>query len=137
MWRQRHTPSTGAAPSSGQQESGQWAVRKSVPGVVEVNAFGGELKTYEVRLDPQRLLSRRITVNRVFEAIRRNNSSAGGGYLERNGQQRVIRTVGLINDLDELGDINLETTPDGTPIHLRDVAEVRFASMICAASCRA
>ncbi|QEH32309.1 Cobalt-zinc-cadmium resistance protein CzcA [Aquisphaera giovannonii] len=103
---------------------------KSIPGVVEVNAFGGELKTYEVRLDPQKLMSRGISVNRVFQAIARNNGSAGGGYLERNGQQRVIRTVGLINDLDELGDVLLEATPSGTPIHVRDVAEVRFAPMI-------
>ncbi|WP_165232662.1 efflux RND transporter permease subunit [Aquisphaera insulae] len=103
---------------------------KSIPGVVEVNAFGGELKTYEVRLDPQKLISRGISVARVFEAIRRNNGSSGGGYLEQNGQQRVIRTVGLVKDLKELGDVLLETTPTGTPIHVRDVAEVRFAPMI-------
>ena len=56
---------------------------KSVPGVVEVNALGGELKTYEVELDPDRLLARGIAVNQVFEAIRRNNVNAGGGYIQR------------------------------------------------------
>jgi len=103
---------------------------KSVPGVVEVNAFGGELKTYEVRLDPERLIARNISVNRVFEAIRENNSNAGGGYLERLGEQRVIRAVGLVSTLDDLADIVLATTPTGTPVYIKDVADVRFAPLI-------
>ena len=118
---------------------------KSVPGVVEVNAFGGELKTYEVRLDPDRLAARGISVGQVFEAIRRNNSNAGGGYIERNGEQRVVRAVGLISDLTSLGQVVLATTAgpapgvrdpalsaatSGTPIYLRDVAEIRLAPMI-------
>ena len=100
---------------------------KSVPGVVEVNAFGGDLKTYEVRLDPERLMARGISVNRVFQAIRQNNSNAGGGYLERLGEQRVIRAVGLVSSLEDLAEIVLDTTPAGTPVYIRDVAEVRFA----------
>ena len=103
---------------------------KSVPGVVEVNAFGGDLKTYEVRLDPERLMARGISVNRVFQAIRQNNSNAGGGYLERLGEQRVIRAVGLVSSLEDLAEIVLDTTPAGTPVYIRDVAEVRFAPMI-------
>ena len=72
---------------------------KSVPGVVEVNALGGELKTYEVELDPDRLHARGIALNQVFEAIRRNNANAGGGYIQRpNGELRVIRGVGLIDE---------------------------------------
>jgi cobalt-zinc-cadmium resistance protein CzcA len=70
---------------------------KSVPGVIEVNALGGELKTFQVRLDPERLSARGIAVNRVFEAVRRNNANAGGGYTQRNGEIRVIRGVGLID----------------------------------------
>ncbi len=103
---------------------------KSVPGVVEVNAFGGELKTYEVRLDPERLMARNISVNRVFEAIRLNNSNSGGGYLERLGEQRVIRAVGLVSNLQDLSEIVLDSTPSGTPIYIRDVADVRFAPLI-------
>ncbi|KAJ3056608.1 hypothetical protein HK102_011173, partial [Quaeritorhiza haematococci] len=103
---------------------------KTVPGVVEVNPFGGELKTYEVRLDPERLMARNISVNRVFEAIRENNSNAGGGYLERLGEQRVIRAVGLVSTLGDLSEIVLATTPTGTPVYVRDVADVRFAPLI-------
>jgi len=103
---------------------------KSVPGVVEVNAFGGELQTYEVRLDPERLTARNIPVNRVFEAIRQNNGNAGGGYLERLGEQRVIRAVGLVDDLEDLANIVLEGTPSGTPVYIRDVADVLHAPLI-------
>ncbi len=103
---------------------------KSVPGVVEVNALGGELKTYEVQLDPDRLSARGIAVNQVFEAIRRNNANAGGGYLQHGGELRVIRGVGLIDDLKDLEEVVLATTPSGTPIYVRDVGTVRFAPMI-------
>ncbi|MFO0959287.1 MAG: CusA/CzcA family heavy metal efflux RND transporter [Isosphaeraceae bacterium] len=103
---------------------------KAVPGVVEVNALGGFLKTYEVELDPNRLQARNISINQVFLAIRRNNMNAGGGYIQRNGELRVIRGVGLIDKLSELEQVVLATTPDGTPIYVRDVGTVRFAPMI-------
>ncbi|MDR3638594.1 MAG: CusA/CzcA family heavy metal efflux RND transporter [Isosphaeraceae bacterium] len=103
---------------------------KSVPGVVEVNALGGELKTYEVELDPGRLLARGIALNQVYEAIRRNNVNAGGGYIQRNGELRVIRGVGLIDSLTDLEEVVLATTDDGTPIYVRDVATVRLAPVL-------
>ena len=103
---------------------------KSVPGVVEVNPLGGELKTYEVELDPNRLHARGIALNQLYEAIRRNNANAGGGYIQRNGELRVIRGVGLIDDLKKLEEVILAATPTGTPIYVRDVGTVRFAPMI-------
>ena len=103
---------------------------KSVPGVIEVNVLGGALRTYEVRLDPNRLLARGIAINQVFDAISRNNGNAGGGYIQRNGELRVIRGVGLVKNLQDLGEIVLTTTDDNTPIYIRDVAEVVFAPMI-------
>ena len=104
---------------------------KSVPGVVEVNALGGELKTYEVELDPDRLQARGIALNQVFEAIRRNNVNAGGGYIQQqSGELRVIRGVGLISKLKDLESVILNTTPGGTPIYMRDVGKVWFAPMI-------
>jgi cobalt-zinc-cadmium resistance protein CzcA len=103
---------------------------KTVPGVIEVNALGGELKSYEVRLDPNQLLARGIAVDQVFEAVRHNNANAGGGYIEHHGELRVIRGVGLVSTLKDLEEIVIETTADGTPIHIRDVAEVSFAPML-------
>ena len=103
---------------------------KSVPGVIEVNAFGGELKTYEVQLDPNRLSARALPVDRVISALRRNNSNAGGGYTQRNGQVQIIRAEGLVQTLDELEKVVVDTTADGTPIFVRDVGEAVYAPML-------
>jgi len=103
---------------------------KGVPGVIEVNAFGGELKTFEVRLDPERLAARKISVSQVFQAVSRNHGNSGGGYIQQNGDLRVIRGEALISDLKALGDVVLATTPSGTPIRVRDVGEVANAPMI-------
>jgi Cu/Ag efflux pump CusA len=103
---------------------------KTVPGLVEVNSFGGELKTYEVQVDPERLLNYGISMDRVFEALRSNNANQGGGYIVHYDEQRIVRGQGLIKSLDELGDVVLASREDGTPIHVSDVAEVRFAPML-------
>ena len=102
----------------------------SVPGVIEVNTFGGDLKTYQVQIDPKRLLARGISVTQVFEALQRNNSNAGGGYIERSGKFRVIRAGRIVGSLKDIEEIVLHTTPSGTPIYVRDVGEVVAAQMI-------
>ncbi|MDG3002164.1 efflux RND transporter permease subunit [Paludisphaera mucosa] len=103
---------------------------KTVPGVVEVNPFGGELKTYEVTVDPARLTARNISMDKVFAAVSRNNANSGGGYIERSGQQRVIRMVGLIGDLEALNEVVIDSSDSGTPICVRDIGEARFAPRI-------
>ncbi len=103
---------------------------RKVPGVVEVNTWGGQLKTYEVALDPDALLNYRIPISRVFEALQRNNANAGGGYIIHSGEQRIIRGEGLIESLDDVAHIVLDSREDGTPIYIKDVAQVRFAPMI-------
>jgi len=104
---------------------------RSVPGVIEVNTFGGELKTYEVQLDPNKLLNYGISISQVFDALKANNANAGGGYLvEHKQEQRVVRGEGLIQSLADVADIVLEERSDGTPIYVRDIGEVRFAPML-------
>lgn len=103
---------------------------RSVPGVVEVNSFGGELKTYEVEVLPDRLRALRVSLNDLFEAIERNNGTAGGGYLVRSGEQVLVRGEGRIQSLDEIGDILIETREDGVPVRVRDVARIQLAPMI-------
>ena len=103
---------------------------RSVPGVIEVNTFGGELKTYEVQIDPNRLLNYGISINRVFEALRQNNANEGGGYLVHQQEQRVIRGEGLITSVDDVANIVLDDRADGTPIYVRDVADVRLAPLL-------
>ncbi len=103
---------------------------RSVPGVIEVNTFGGELKTYEVQIDPDALLNYRIPLNRVFEALRQNNANAGGGYIVHHEEQQIIRAEGLVQSLDDIGNIVLDSREDGTPIYVRDIGAVRFAPML-------
>jgi cobalt-zinc-cadmium resistance protein CzcA len=104
---------------------------RSVPGVIEVNANGGELRTYEVRIDPRRLLDFKIPLNRVLEALRQNNGNEGGGYLILHSQeQRIVRGEGLVSSLDDLREIVLDSRSDGTPVHLHHVADVAFSPMI-------
>ena len=103
---------------------------RSVPGVIEVNTFGGELKTYEVQIDPNKLHNYNISLSRVFEALEQNNANAGGGYIVRGQELRLIRGEGLIGSLDDIGSIVLASSAEGTPIYIRDIGEVRFAPML-------
>lgn len=103
---------------------------RSVPGVVEVNSFGGELKTYEVEVLPERLQALHVSLNELFEALQRNNATGGGGYLVRSGEQLLVRGEGRIQSLDEIGDVLIETREDGVPVLVRDVARVHLAPMI-------
>jgi cobalt-zinc-cadmium resistance protein CzcA len=103
---------------------------RSVPGVTEVNTFGGELKTYEVQVDPHKLLNFNISLSRLFQALEENNANAGGGYIAHGSELRLIRGEGLVTSLDDIRHIVLESRSDGTPIRVSDVAEVRFSPML-------
>jgi len=110
----------------------EWVVTpilKSVPGVSEINSFGGYLKQYHVLLDPQKLLTYGLTVRQVYEAIGNNNRNVGGSVMERFSEQMVIRGVGLIRDSGDIADIVLKTR-DGVPIFVRDVAQVQESHAI-------
>ena len=103
---------------------------RSVPGVVEVNTFGGELKTYEVRPDPARLRALGIGLDEVFAALERNNLNGGGGYIAHAGEQRLIRAEGLLRTLEDVRRVVITTRGDGTPLRIGDVGEVVNAPMI-------
>ncbi|MBU6294113.1 MAG: CusA/CzcA family heavy metal efflux RND transporter, partial [Planctomycetes bacterium] len=104
---------------------------RSVPGVIEVNTNGGALRAYEVQIDPDRMLDLRVSINQVMNALRDNNGNAGGGYLILHSQeQRIVRGEGLVRSLEDLERIVVETRGDGTPIFLRQVADIRFAPVI-------
>ncbi|MFM9066801.1 MAG: efflux RND transporter permease subunit [Planctomycetota bacterium] len=103
---------------------------RSVPGVIEVNTFGGELKTYEVQVDPNKLLNYDISLSKVFTALQENNANAGGGYIQHSAEQRLIRGEGLVESIDDIRNIILDTRADGTPIRIADIADVVFAPML-------
>lgn len=104
---------------------------RAVPGVVEVNAFGGELKTYEVQLQPARLVQYHVSLTEVFEALERNNANAGGAYIEKNAEQYLIRGEGLIGTLEDVGNVVVANdSRDGTPVYIRQLGETRFAPLV-------
>ncbi len=103
---------------------------RSLPGVVEVNSFGGELKTYEVQLEPNKMVGYNISLQEVVEALESNNSARGGAYIEHNGEQQVIRGEGLVETLDDVGNIIVETSSNGVPVFVKNLGEVKFAPRV-------
>ncbi|MDA2924552.1 CusA/CzcA family heavy metal efflux RND transporter [Acidobacteria bacterium AH-259-L09] len=102
---------------------------RNIPGVIDVNSFGGLLKQYEVLIDPQKLLSHSLALNEVIGALRENNSNVGGAYLERGGEQQLIRGVGLIQSIEDIENI-VVTASNGTPIRIRDLAKVGLGAEV-------
>ena len=98
-----------------------------IPGIVEINSFGGYLKQYEVAVDPDALYSLNITIGDVFEALSRNNQNTGGSYIERVNRAYYIRSEGMISSLDDVRQI-VVANRSGIPIHVSDVATVKFGS---------
>ena len=110
------------------REVQDWVVRpllRGIPGVAEINSQGGYVKQYQVLVNPDRLYHYRITLNEVFDALARNNANSGGGVLPHYAEQYLIRGVGLINDLDDIGNIVLKED-NSVPVHVFDVAEVKI-----------
>ncbi len=108
----------------------EWVIKprlRTVPGVAEINTSGGYEKQYEVSIDPARLLSRGLSIQQVIGAVEKNNANIGGGYIERNGEQTTIRSVGQVTSLEDVSSI-VVSAAHGTPILLRDIADVRFGS---------
>ena len=103
---------------------------RSVPGIVEVNSQGGELRTYEVQLDNDKLTAYRTSLATILDALEKNNANAGGAYIERSEQQSLVRGEGLIRDLSDIENIVIGASSSGTPIMIRNVAQVRFAPMV-------
>jgi cobalt-zinc-cadmium resistance protein CzcA len=97
-----------------------------VPGVADVNNFGGFTKQFQLELDPQELLRYGISLNDVVAAINNNSANAGGGRITRGEQAYVIRGIGMIHSLDDLGDI-VVTQSKGVPVLVRDLGRLQFA----------
>jgi len=103
-----------------------WIVKpqlRTVPGVTEVNSFGGMVKQYQVLVDPSNLIRYDITLDEVFEAVENNSSIVGGGFLEHASEQYIIRGIGQARSEEDLENIVVKTV-DGSPVFLRHVARV-------------
>ncbi len=109
-----------------------WVVRpmlRSIPGVAEINSQGGYVKQYQAIVNPDRLRHYSLSMDQVYQAIARNNSNASGGILPQRAEQYLIRGVGLIRNVDDIGNIVLKEDA-GVPVLLRNVAEVKIGTEV-------
>lgn len=107
-----------------------WIVKRQlsgIPGIVEINSFGGYLKQYEVAVDPDVLFSLNITIGEVFEALNKNNQNTGGSYIEKVNRAYYIRSEGMINRIKDIEQI-VVANRNGIPIHISDIGAVRFGA---------
>ena len=107
-----------------------WVVKRKlsgIPGVVEINTWGGYLKQYEIAIDTDKLNALEVSISEVFEALDENNSIGGGSYIEMKNQSHFIRGEGLVESLEDLENIVIEVR-EGVPLLLRDIATVQFGS---------
>jgi CzcA family heavy metal efflux pump len=107
-----------------------WIVKRQlsgIPGIVEINSFGGYLKQYEVAVDPDALYSLNITISDVYDALSRNNQNTGGSYIEKVNRAYYIRSEGMITDLKDIEQI-VVTNRGGIPVHVSDIAKVRYGA---------
>lgn len=109
-----------------------WFVKpqlRTVAGVIEVNSFGGQERQYEVLVDPAKLVAHGLTLSQVISALEQNNSNVGGGYLERAGEQQLVRGVALLRNISDIENV-VVAARNGTPIFVRSIAEVRLGAQL-------
>lgn len=101
---------------------------RQVPGVADVVDFGGREKIYEIEADPGRLMQYDLTPLEVYEAVTHSNVNVGGDVIEKNGQAFVVRGIGLLTSIEDIGNIIIEAR-DGVPVLVKNVAQVRVADL--------
>jgi heavy metal efflux system protein len=109
-----------------------WVVRpllRSIPGVAEINSQGGYVRQYQVLANPERLRHHNLSVQQVVNAIASNNANAGGGVLSQSTEQFLIRGVGLIRSVEDIGNIVLKEQSQ-IPVYVRDIGEVKIGSEV-------
>ena len=110
-----------------------WIVARQLygtSGIAEVNSFGGELKQYEVAINPNRLRAMGVSVSEVFNALEKNNQNTGGAYIDKKPNAYFIRGIGLVTSLEDVKNISVKNETGSVPIFIKDVAEVRFGNAI-------
>ncbi len=102
---------------------------REVPGVTEINSHGGFYKTFQVELDPDRLATSGVELSEVLEALSHNNTSAGGGYIVHEGEQRFIRGQALLKNIEDIKNVVVRSPDTGVPVLVGDLGEVTIAPM--------
>jgi len=105
-----------------------WVIRRilrSVPGVADVNSFSAAVKQYQVIVNPEKLIKYNLTLSQVFEVIAKNNANSSGSIMKVGGEQYIIRGLGLLKTLDDIGNI-VVASYHGTPVYVKDIAELKI-----------
>jgi cobalt-zinc-cadmium resistance protein CzcA len=111
----------------------QWRIvlqLRLVPGIADVNIYGGALQTYEVQVDPGRLRAQGIALPQVYAAIEANNATRGGASINRGDEQQIVRGLALAQSTGDIAGIVLKAAPGGIPVTVADVAEVKLAPKV-------
>jgi cobalt-zinc-cadmium resistance protein CzcA len=106
-----------------------WIVRRQLlgtEGVADVSTWGGYLKQYEIAFDPEKLRSMNVSIRDVFIALEKNNQNTGGAYIDQKPFAYFIRSEGLVENLNDIENIVIKNSPNGLPVFIRNVADVRF-----------
>ncbi len=109
-----------------------WVVKRQlagIEGVIEISSFGGYVKQYEIKVNPEKLKANDISLNELYAALQSNNANIGGSYIEKNSQAYFIRGQGVVSSLDDIGEIAIGQK-GGLPIRVKDVADLGFGHAI-------
>jgi heavy metal efflux system protein len=101
---------------------------RAVPGVADINSFGGKAKAYEIRVDPGKLTNLGITPLDVYNAVTKSNINIGGDVIDQNNQAYVVRGIGLLNDINEIKNIIIQNV-NGIPVLVKDVGDVEISNL--------
>lgn len=101
-----------------------------VPGIVNVNIYGGDLQTYEISVDPQKLRARAVSLPELFSAIESNNVARGGAYIEHGDEQQVVRGMAMVQSRDDIAEIVVRATQGGIPVTVGDLGTVVLAPKV-------
>lgn len=125
LWTLESEPESAYTPAD-LREMQDWIIKpqlRQVSGVAEINSIGGYTKEYHITPDPAKLRSYGLTLKNVLTAVDRNNGNVGAGYIERRGEQLLVRAPGQVRSLDDIRNTILQNV-QGVPIRVRDVADV-------------
>ncbi|ODR93623.1 metal transporter [Methyloceanibacter stevinii] len=114
------------------REIQDWIIKfnlQTVPGVTEVLSLGGEVKQFQVQVDPQALLRYRISIGDVVDAVKANNGNAGAQYIVKNSEQYLVRSIGLATGIADIEDTILKVV-DGVPVKVRDIGQVKIGGEV-------
>lgn len=108
-----------------------WVIQRellSVPGIADVVSFGGEVKTYQITVDPQKAIQYGVSAAELFEAVSKSNINVGGDVIVQSGQAYVVRGIGILNNIDEIRNVVVDNF-NGTPVYVKTIADVAESAL--------